>query len=31
MTPAQPGSMIGRDAHTIKRALDDTIEGLAGQ
>ena len=31
MTPARPGSLIGRDAHTIKRALDDTIEGLAGQ
>ena len=23
--------MIGRDAHIMKRALDDTIEGLAGQ
>lgn len=31
MTPAQPGSMIGRDAHTIKMSLDDTIEGLTGQ
>lgn len=31
MTPARPGSLIGRDAHTIKRAMDDTIEGLAGQ
>ncbi len=31
MTPARPGSLTGRDAHTIKRALDDTIEGLAGQ
>lgn len=29
--PAKPGSLIGRDAHTIKRAIDDTIEGLAGQ
>lgn len=26
-TPAAPGSMLGRDAHTIKMALDDAIEG----
>lgn len=25
--PAQPGSMMGLDAHTIKMALDDAIEG----
>ena len=31
MTPGQPGSMLTQDAHTIKRSLDDTIEGLAGQ
>lgn len=30
-TSGAPGSLIGRDAHIIKRALDDTIEGLAGQ
>ena len=29
--PGTPGSLLGRDAHTIKRALDDTIEGLTGQ
>lgn len=29
--PGTPGSLLGRDAHTIKRSLDDTIEGLAGQ
>ena len=26
-----PGSMSGQDAHTVKRAIDDVIEGLAGQ
>lgn len=26
-----PGSMSGRDAHTIKRSIDDVIEGLSGQ
>lgn len=31
MTQGTPGYMLGRDAHTIKRALDDTIEGLVGQ
>lgn len=31
VTPGTSGALIGRDAHVIKRALDDTIEGLAGQ
>lgn len=30
VTPGVPGHMVGRDAHTIKMALDDVIEG-AGQ
>lgn len=29
--PGQPGSMLGRDAHTLKMAIDDVIEGAAGQ
>lgn len=27
VTPGAPGRMVGRDAHTIKMALDDAIEG----
>jgi hypothetical protein len=30
ITPGAPGRMVGRDAHTIKMAMDDAIEG-AGQ
>lgn len=30
VVPGQPGSMLTQDAHTIKRALDDSVEGLAG-
>ena len=29
--PGRPGSMLGQDAHTIKRSIDDVIEGMAGQ
>lgn len=29
--PGNPGTLKGVDAHTLKRSLDDTIEGLAGQ
>lgn len=31
VTPGAPGSLMTEDAHTIKRALDDTVEALAGQ
>lgn len=31
ITPGTKGSMSGQDAHTVKRAIDDVIEGLAGQ
>ncbi len=30
VTPGTPGSMLTQDAHTMKRALDDVIENLAG-
>ena len=29
--PGTPGTLRGVDAHTLKRSLDDTIEGFAGQ
>lgn len=31
VTPGKPGTLLGIDAHTMKRSLDDAIEGLAGQ
>jgi hypothetical protein len=31
VNPGRPGSLLGIDAHTMKRSLDDAIEGLAGQ
>lgn len=30
-TPGVPGSLMTEDAHTVKRALDDAVEALAGQ